>query len=102
MGRKMSEQLNDLVCCPFCLSMDPNKVGTEKATYITCRHPYHCPAPQVHGNPFRYCPYCSWTEDGEPVTPEAIRKFHTLAQDIPAVCSWCREPWPCSAIRNLT
>lgn len=21
-----------------------------------------CPDPSVHGNPFRYCPYCSWTE----------------------------------------
>lgn len=21
-----------------------------------------CPDPSVHGNPFRYCPYCSWVE----------------------------------------
>jgi ribosomal protein S27AE len=52
----------DLVCCPFCLSIDPNKVGTEKATGITCRHEFHCPVPETHGNPFRYCPYCNWTE----------------------------------------
>jgi hypothetical protein len=54
-----------LVCCPFCLSMDPNKVGVERATGIVCRHEFHCPVPEVHGNPFRFCPYCSWSEDGE-------------------------------------
>ena len=21
-----------------------------------------CPDPSVHGNPFRYCPYCNWME----------------------------------------
>jgi hypothetical protein len=21
-----------------------------------------CPDPSVHGNPFRYCPYCDWRE----------------------------------------
>lgn len=26
--------------------------------------PEQCPDPSVHGNPFRYCPYCSWTEQG--------------------------------------
>lgn len=26
--------------------------------------PEACPDPSVHGNPFRYCPYCSWTEQG--------------------------------------
>lgn len=25
--------------------------------------PEHCPDPSVHGNPFRYCPYCTWTEE---------------------------------------
>lgn len=51
-------------CCPFCLSMDPHKVGTEKATGVVCRHEFHCPTPGNHGNPFRMCPYCSWSEDG--------------------------------------
>lgn len=35
-----------------------------------------CPDPTVHGNPFRYCPFCDWTEDvvapagGTPLNPE--------------------------------
>ncbi|WAY18412.1 hypothetical protein OF855_24555 [Mycolicibacterium fortuitum] len=58
-------QPDELVCCPFCLSMDPNKVGIEQATGIVCRHPFHCPSPEFHGNPFRYCQWCSWSEDGE-------------------------------------
>jgi hypothetical protein len=28
----------------------------------------HCPTPDVHGNPFRYCPNCDWTEP----RPDAI------------------------------
>lgn len=32
--------------------------------------PEDCPDPSIHGNPFRYCPYCTWMEDpptlGEP------------------------------------
>lgn len=55
---------DDLVCCPFCLSLDPNRVGTENATGVTCRHPFHCPSPETHGDPFRYCQWCSWSEDG--------------------------------------
>lgn len=27
--------------------------------------PENCPDPSVHGNPFRYCPYCSWIEAPE-------------------------------------
>jgi hypothetical protein len=27
---------------------------------------FHCPAPDVHGNPFRYCPNCSWVEEPSP------------------------------------
>lgn len=27
--------------------------------------PENCPDPSVHGNPFRYCPYCTWI-DTEP------------------------------------
>lgn len=91
--------INEQVCCPFCLSMDPNKVGTEKATGIECRDPFHCPTPEGHGNPFRYCPHCNWTEDGKTVAAEDIRRFHTQAGDH---CSWCSEPWPCRAINNLT
>jgi hypothetical protein len=53
----------DMVCCPFCLSLDPNKVGIENATGIVCRHAFHCPSPEFHGNPFRMCPHCSWNEE---------------------------------------
>jgi hypothetical protein len=53
-----------MVCCPFCLSADPNKVGIEKATGIRCNHSFHCPSPEFHGNPFRICPHCAWSEDG--------------------------------------
>ncbi|MCV7174775.1 hypothetical protein [Mycolicibacterium sphagni] len=28
----------------------------------SCRDPFHCPAPEGHGNPFRYCPHCNWIE----------------------------------------
>lgn len=51
------------VCCPWCLSLDPNKVGVEQASGKTCRNPFHCPAPETHGSPFRMCPYCDWRED---------------------------------------
>lgn len=31
--------------------------------------PKDCPDPSVHGNPFRYCPYCSWRESPEAAAP---------------------------------
>lgn len=34
-----------------------------------------CPAPEVHGNPFRYCPYCDWRERP---TPAALEKTDLL------------------------
>jgi hypothetical protein len=55
------------ICCPFCLSMDPNKVGIEQATGKVCRDPFHCPIPESHsdqpGGVFRYCQYCDYRED---------------------------------------
>jgi hypothetical protein len=27
--------------------------------------PAECPNPEVHGNPFRYCPSCTWIEETE-------------------------------------
>jgi hypothetical protein len=30
----------------------------------------HCPTPDVHGNPFRYCPNCDWTEPVLPRDPD--------------------------------
>lgn len=30
-----------------------------------------CPTPDVHGNPFRYCPNCNWVEVPEP-KPEPL------------------------------
>lgn len=56
---------DELVCCPFCLSIEPHLVGVEKATGITCRHSFHCPVPEYHGNPFLVCPHCWWTATGE-------------------------------------
>ena len=36
--------------------------------------PEHCPDPSVHGNPFRYCPYCTWTEEAaQELDPPANR-----------------------------
>jgi hypothetical protein len=61
----MSDTESGLVCCPFCLSTDPNKVGIEKATGKICRDAFHCPVPETHGNPFRYCQYCAWNEDND-------------------------------------
>lgn len=54
--------MSDLVCCPFCLSTNPDLVGTEKATGKVCRDAFHCPIPDTHGNPHRYCMYCAWSE----------------------------------------
>ncbi len=65
----MSHQ-GDPVCCPFCLAIDPNMVGIEKATGKVCRNEYHCPVPNAHGDPFRICPYCDWRED-ERIEPPA-------------------------------
>lgn len=31
--------------------------------------PADCPDASVHGNPFRYCPSCSWIEEA-PIIPE--------------------------------
>lgn len=47
--------------CPNCHSEDPNIVGVERATGLSCEDPFHCPSPEAHGNPFRYCPHCNWT-----------------------------------------
>lgn len=61
-----NQPADDIVCCPFCLSTDPNKVGVEQATGKVCRDPFHCPIPDSHsanGGPFRYCQYCDWRED---------------------------------------
>jgi hypothetical protein len=88
----------DPACCPFCLSTDPNKVGTEQATGIVCRHEFHCPAPERHGNPWRFCPYCDWREPGRTVTADDIRTFHT---NVGGRCTWCGEVWPCRAIRRI-
>lgn len=33
--------------------------------------PADCPDPSVHGNPFRYCPNCTWTERSE-IEPPTI------------------------------
>jgi hypothetical protein len=35
--------------------------------------PEDCPDPSVHGNPFRYCPNCTWTETPEPISPGPVR-----------------------------
>jgi len=29
--------------------------------------PEDCPDPSVHGNPFRYCPVCTWIEEKQTV-----------------------------------
>lgn len=51
--------------CPNCRSDNPNIVGVMKATGADCTDPFHCPSPDIHGNPFRYCPHCSWVEAWE-------------------------------------
>lgn len=44
--------------------------------------PENCPDPSVHGNPFRYCPYCSWMEPitvRRPSLPMASGAIHAAA-----------------------
>jgi hypothetical protein len=44
--------------------------------------PENCPHPSVHGNPFRYCPYCSWIEahlTTEEIIQRAIEQWAVLA-----------------------
>jgi hypothetical protein len=37
--------------------------------------PPTCPDPSVHGNPFRYCPYCDWKEHlPDHTDPALVRK----------------------------
>lgn len=31
-----------------------------------------CPDPSVHGNPFRYCPYCDWKEEPMRLNPTEL------------------------------
>lgn len=79
--------------CANCHSSDPNLVGI--AAGKECRDPFHCAAPESHGNPFRYCPYCNWTESttlraapqgpSVPLTREqqlerSLRDIRTLAE----------------------
>lgn len=52
---------DDPTTCPTCKSVDPNMVGYNKSSG-KCRNPFHCPSPETHGNPFRYCQYCTWEE----------------------------------------
>lgn len=33
-----------------------------------------CPNPDLHGNPFRYCPTCDWIEDAKSVEPPKAPK----------------------------
>lgn len=83
---------NDMVCCPFCLSLDPNRVGIERATGIRCRHEFHCPVPDTHGDPFRYCAYCNWNEDG--VRPYQPDDRHTIDIGTPERCYRCGGSGP--------
>lgn len=51
--------------------------------------PENCPDPSVHGNPFRYCPYCSWMEPlsadrpSLPTALDAIREAAWKAVRVP-------------------
>lgn len=42
--------------------------------------PEQCPDPETHGNPFRYCPYCTWTETPGESEPDAKAKFDQSVQ----------------------
>lgn len=48
--------------------------------------PADCPQPHVHGNPFRYCPYCSWIEpehlDTVPIDGEEVPIDKLLDQEL--------------------
>lgn len=57
--------------CTTCRSSDPNMVGV-LPTGADCRDPFHCPSPDLHGNPFRYCPHCTWAEQPTPDTERGL------------------------------
>lgn len=48
--------------CPVCRSGAPSVIGIVRVSGKPCRDAFHCPTPDLHGNPFRYCPNCTWTE----------------------------------------
>ena len=51
--------------------------------------PEDCPDASVHGNPFRYCPYCTWREPEPPKKPcsvcngTGIEERNTVQQQCP-------------------
>lgn len=47
-----------------------------------------CVDPSVHGNPFRYCPYCDWREPGH---PRAVKG--TIMRDDEAYEQCDEKPW---------
>lgn len=61
--------------CPICLSEDPNLVGILKSG-ADCTDPFHCPSPDLHGNPFRYCPHCNWAEKVPAPVPDTERGLY--------------------------
>lgn len=56
-----------------------------------------CPNPEVHGNPFRYCPSCSWIEPATtPTVTEVLTQhpWHVTKNDdgvLNGVCLGCFE-----------
>lgn len=54
--------------------------------------PEECPDPSVHGNPFRYCPYCTWTEGHD--APEVATEEHSEIRAAEAAhqASICVQP----------
>ena len=60
-GTGQTPKEENVVTCTHCGSVDPNIVGVKSGK--ECRDPFHCPSPETHGNPFRYCPYCTWAEE---------------------------------------
>lgn len=59
----VADEAEQAESCPSCRSDNPNVVGVEVATNTSCLDSFHCPSPQFHSNPFRYCPHCNWREE---------------------------------------
>jgi hypothetical protein len=62
-----------------------------------------CPDPSVHGNPFRYCPYCTWMEESpDDLVAEGLTKTkldELIAEVVAARGRWYFiEPYEAGAV----
>lgn len=69
--------------------------------------PKDCPNPELHGNPFRYCPNCTWMEEAPKIfQPPTADQFLEKAKESVAKVAARYEPdelyivWFCKVLGN--